>query len=417
VRIRSSRSGETPHGSTSVPHVAHQAVSQDTLREVTETLARIERSACSPGEWEAALWLEQRLKSAGCHEVALEEEPSWGPWPPTVTGLSALGTIAGRLVLRGRRGIGAMAAVAALAGIIDEIQNGPRLLRRAVRRRRVTVNVVARAGDPDAENTLVVLAHHDAAQTGLIFDQRLARAVYERAPALTERQKDAPPVWWPMVGGPLLALAGAVTGRRALARAGFALSLVSTAFVADILRSPTVPGANDNLSGVAGLVALAELLTAKPIPGLRVLLVSCGAEETFQDGIRAFTARHRDELPTERTWFLNLDTIGSPHLVMLEGEGPVWMEEYADPSFRELVASCAKGAGIALESGVRTHASTDGIIPSRESYPTASLISFEPWRLPTNYHLMSDVPESLHYGTIADAVALAHAVGGSLARA
>ncbi|MGH2694392.1 MAG: M28 family metallopeptidase [Actinomycetota bacterium] len=395
--------------------MARATVSHDTLREVTETLARIERSPCSPGEWEAALWLEQRLKSAGCHEVALEEEPSWGPWPPTLTALGTLGAIAGRLVTRGRTGPGALAAVAALAGIVDEIQNGPRVLRRAVRRRRVTVNVVARAGDPDAQNTLVVLAHHDAAQTGLIFDQRLARALYERAPSLIERQKDPPPVWWPVVGGPLLTIAGAVTGRRGLARAGLALSVASTAFLVDILRSPTVPGANDNLSGVSGLVGLAELFATRPIPGLRVLLASCGAEETFQDGIRAFMERHRDELHKGRTWFINLDTIGSPHLVVLEGEGPVWMEKYSDPSFRDLIASRAEDVGIALERGVRTHASTDGIICSREGFPTATLISFEPWRLPTNYHLLSDVPEKLHYGTIADAVRLSHAVASSLA--
>ena len=61
------------------------------------------------------------------------------------------------------------------------------------------------------------------------------------------------------------------------------------------------------------------------MPGLRVLLVSCGAEETLQDGVRAFLARHRDELAPGRTWFVNLDTVGSPHLVMLEAEGPVWM--------------------------------------------------------------------------------------------
>ena len=97
--------------------------------------------------------------------------------------------------------------------------------------------------------------------------------------------------------------------------------------IADIWRSQTVPGANDNLSGVAALVALAELLAAERLAGLRVLLVSCGAEETLQDGIRAFVARHRDELPPERTTFVNLDTVGSPHLVMLEAEGPVWMEQ------------------------------------------------------------------------------------------
>jgi hypothetical protein len=390
-------------------------VTEETLREVVETLAAMNRTPCSPGEWEAAAWLEQRLKAAGCHEVALEEEHSWGPWPPTLTGLGILAAVAGGLVLRGRKGFGTIAAAAGLAGIVDEIQNGPRILRKAVRRRRTTVNVVARSGDPDTDNTLVVLAHHDAAQTGLIFDQRAARAVHRRAPEFSARQKDGPPVWWPVIGGPLLTIAGAITGRRGLARSGLALSIASLGFVADIARSPTVPGANDNLSGVAALVALAELLAAHPVRGLQVALVSCGAEETLQDGIRAFVDRHRDELTRGRTWVLNLDTIGSPHLVLLEGEGPVWMEHYADPSFRDLIASRAADIGITIERGVRSRASTDGIICSRAGLPTATLISFEPWRLPSNYHLMSDVPEHLHYSTVGDAARLAHAVATSLA--
>ena len=43
-------------------------------------------------------------------------------------------------------------------------------------------------------------------------------------------------------------------------------------------------------------------------------------------------ARHRAELPAESTYFVNLDTVGSPRLVLLEGEGPVWMEDFEEGS-------------------------------------------------------------------------------------
>ena len=56
----------------------------------------------------------------------------------------------------------------------------------------------------------------------------------------------------------------------------------------DIARSPIVPGANDNLTAVAALVALAERLREDPPAGLRVMLVSCGAEEVIQGGICGF---------------------------------------------------------------------------------------------------------------------------------
>jgi hypothetical protein len=161
---------------------------------------------------------------------------------------------------------------------------------------------------------------------------------------------------------------------------------------------------------VAVLVGLAEALKARPIEGLRVLLVSCGAEETFQDGIRAFMERHGDELERSSTSFLSFDTVGSQNLILLEGEGPVWMEDYEDPTFRDLVERSAEQRGIRLERGIRVRASTDAIIPTRYGYPTASFISFMPWRMPSNYHLMSDVPENVDYGTVADSVRLGYGV-------
>jgi len=189
---------------------------------------------------------------------------------------------------------------------------------------------------------------------------------------------------------------------------------VGAAFVADVWRNQTVAGANDNLSGVAALVALAELLRERPLENLRVLLVSCGAEETLQDGVRALIARHRDELPVDTTCFVNLDTVGSPHLVMLEGEGPVWMEEYAGGWLRDLLAGCAERLEIPLERGFHARASTDSVIPSRAGYPIATLVSITDWRSPANYHLPSDVPENLDYDTVADATRLVYELARTL---
>ncbi len=394
---------------------AQSATIEATLREVVEVLAPLDRTPCSPGERRAAEWLAERMARVPGVRTELEDEPSWGIFQPTLTGLGVAGTLAAALVLRGRRAPGALLAAATVAGIVDEAHNGPRLLRRAVRRRRTTVNLTARAGAEDAPTTVVVLAHHDAPKTGMLFDQTLQRRIYERAPALIERFKTPSPQWWLGLAGPLATLAGALSGRTRAARAGFALGLVGTALLADMWRSPTVPGANDNLSGVAALVALAELLTVEPVPGLRVLLVSCGAEETLQDGIRAFLRSHRHELAPESTVFVNLDTVGSPHLVLLEAEGPVRMEYYTGPWLRDLFSEHAAELGVGLERGFRARASTDSVIPSRAGYPTATFVSMTDWRSPANYHLPSDVPENLDYGTVADTTRLVYAVCGALA--
>jgi hypothetical protein len=403
-----------------VPDVLEQSparptADERTLREAVEHLAKIDRTPCSPGERVAAEWIAERFRRAGLEQVVLEEEPSWGTFPPQITMLGALGLLAGLLAAAGRRRAATCCAGIAMAGIVDEAQNGPRLLRRAVRRRRSTVNVVARAGNPLASRTLVVHAHHDAAQTGRFYDQSLMIALHRRRPQLTARLKRQPPQWWLGFVAPLGALVANARGRRAPALIGALLGSLGVAVAADIWRSPTVPGANDNLSGVAALLALAEMVREHPVSDLRLLLVSCGAEETLQDGIRGFVSSHRHELAPGETWFLNLDGVGSPNLMMLEAEGPIWMEEHTDPGFRDLIEQVAREQHTQLERDLRARASTDTVIPSRAGYGSAFIGSLTAWRLQSNYHLMTDTPENLDYGSVGRATALAYGVAARLA--
>jgi Peptidase family M28 len=386
-----------------------------TLREVVEPLASLDRTPCSAGEREAAGWIAERLRAAGVGGVAEEEGPSWGTFLPQVTTLGVLGVVAAALAAVRRPRAAVCCAALAVAGIVDEAQNGPRLLRRVLRRRRSTVNVVAGGGDPRAGRTLVVHAHHDAAQTGRFYDQSLMIALHRRRPQLTARLKRQLPQWWLGLAAPLGALVTSITARRAPALVGAGVGSLAVAAATDIWRSPTVPGANDNLSGVAALVALAEMTRERPLGDLRLLLVSCGAEETLQDGIRAFVASHRDELDPDRTWFLNLDGVGSPNLAMLEAEGPIWMEDHTGADFRDLIEEAAREHGIELERSLRARASTDTVIPSRAGYPSAFISSITDWRLPANYHLMSDTPENLDYDSVARAATLAYAVAARLA--
>ena len=394
----------------------HPAPPEATLREVIETLAAIERPPCSPGEREAAEWLGRRLRDAGADEVALEDEASWGSFPPTVTTLSALGALGALLTLRGNRLLGGALSAGALLGVLDEINNGPRLLRPLVRREQLTVNVVARLGESDAPRTLVVLGHHDAAQTGLLFDQTAVAAFHERFPEVIPRIKTQPPQWWAVLLGPIAGVLAALTGHRPPAATAAVFGAGSAAVLGDMWRSEVVPGANDNLSAVGCLVALAEMLRERPVEGLRVWLVSAGAEETFQDGIRGFMDSHRDELPADSTWFLNLDTVGSPRLVMLEGEGPVVMEHF-DEGFRERVWDVAQRLGLRLERGFRARASTDAVIPHRAGYPTVNLTSVNDYHHLTHYHLPSDTPENLHWETVTEATRVAYAVADELGSA
>lgn len=385
------------------------------LREVVSTLAAVpDRGSARPGERRAAEWLADRLGQHGC-SARVERERAHGTywWPLGLP--SAAAAAAGVAALAGSRWPAAVVSSAAAATIGGEVTSRARWLRRALPQR-TCWNVVAETGDRSASRTVVVLAHHDAPRTGRMFDQTWQRWAAERFPDLMDRIQTAPPLLWPLVGGPALVALGALTRRRGLTAVGTATAALATAVFADIARSPVSPGANDNLSGVAGLVRLAEALLHRPVPGVRVLLVSCGAEESMQEGILAFGARHFASLPPDRTWVINLESVGSPHLVLLEGEGPLAMQDYQE-SFKELVAQIAAEHGITVWRGLRARTTTDSLITNRAGYPTATLVSVTDWKALSHYHQMSDTPENLDYGTVANAARLAEAVIRHLAPA
>jgi acetylornithine deacetylase/succinyl-diaminopimelate desuccinylase-like protein len=387
-----------------------------TLREVIEALAPLERRAGSDDERAAAVWLAQRLSAAGCRAEVQAEQFHDG-YARVMSSLAITAGVAGVAALANRRARRVAAAVAGTvaAAIADDLSNGPRLYRRAINPPRTTWNVVGACGAPDAPRTLVVLAHHDAAPTGKIFDQSFQIWLGENFPGLLERIDTSFPLWWGLLGVPALVAIGALRDQRGLIAAGLAGSAVATAIFQDVAHSPIVPGANDNLTAVAALVALAERLRAAPLDGLRVLLVSCGAEEVLQGGIHGFARRHFPALDRDRTWFLNLETVGSPRLMMLEGEGPIVMEDYHDRGFRDLVARAAEGTGAHLVRGLRSRASTDSVVPSRAGYPTATLSSMDRYKALSNYHLMTDTAENVDYRTVRQALAVTEAVARRLA--
>ena len=120
-------------------------------------------------------------------------------------------------------------------------------------------------------------------------------------------------------------------------------------------------------------------------------------------------------LDRDRTWFLNLDTVGSPTLILLEGEGPVVMEDYHDRSFRDLVARAGERAGTPVRRGMRSRNSTDAVVPSRAGYPIATITSMDRYKALSNYHKMSDTPDHVHYKTVVQALILTEAVARELA--
>lgn len=242
-------------------------------------------------------------------------------------------------------------------------------------------NVVAERGSGPA--TVVVVAHHDAARTGLVWHPRLVALGAARN--LRRRRIDG--YEQPLALGFLLA------AFRPTRRLGRALLLLGAALQIDVARGATVPGANDNATGVAALLALAE----DPPPGVRLVLVATGCEESGMGGMAAFLRAHAFD--PETTLFLSLDTLGCGTPIVLSGEGTLREHRYAD-------------ADLALAGDAprwRIGGWTDPILARFAGYRALSVLSMGPGHF-THYHHPSDVPEHVDWDSVAGCLVLARRI-------
>jgi hypothetical protein len=387
------------------------------LRAIVEHLEAMERPSASPGERAAAEWIAGQLRAEGL-DARIETEDAHGTYWVPLGLLSAAGALAGAVAARGggrTRALAALAGAAAAAGIAEEVSAGPHLLRRVLRRRE-TANVVAEAGDPGASETLVFIAHHDAAHGGFIFDERFITAIADRFPDWYDRQTTSFQVMGLVAAGPALVALGSALGLRPLRTLGTVVSLGSAAAFADIAGRGVVPGANDNLTAVAVVLELARLLREAPVSGVRVVLLSTGSEESFMEGMRGWMRRHAASLPPDRTRFVCLESVGSPELIVIEGEGMLRMRDYA-PEMRDLLGEGARRAGVHVRRGLRLGLATDGLIALRAGYRAAVLASITRYKTPANYHSHRDVAANVVWDTVRDATLVCEALVRSVADA
>jgi Peptidase family M28 len=101
-------------------------------------------------------------------------------------------------------------------------------------------------------------------------------------------------------------------------------------------------------------------------------------------GMRAWLGEHDDELHKDRTWFVNVDTVGNGemHHVTAEGFGLLFRHD------NRLISASER-------LGSRPHVwrlGTDGVLPAMRGYPSITLCALEHGRIP-NFHRPSDTVE------------------------
>jgi peptidase M28-like protein len=245
------------------------------------------------------------------------------------------------------------------------------------------------------ERTLVLVAHHDAAQTGLMW----------RHPWLSGGRLSADEVA-PFAGGPELGLALVALGFKRLGRALLALSLYGAI---DVARSPTVPGASDNATGVAAVLDLVERFARSPLEGTEIVALFPGCEESGMGGMAAWMrSREARALDPASTLVLCLDTLGAGEPVVLAAEGPPRRQRYR-PEDLALADRAAARAGLPPPRRFTIGGWTDAVLALEAGLPTISLLSVRGGGF-TNYHLPTDTPDRVDWGSAESCTRLALAI-------
>jgi hypothetical protein len=173
--------------------------------------------------------------------------------------------------------------------------------------------------------TLILTAHYDTARGGAAFGR-----LEERRAALGQLIKrpigPAELFAWSLVLL-LITTAARLAGldNSVLSAVQFVptvVLIVSLPYLADIALSGPVPGANDNASGVATVLRLAERYGGT-LDNLDVWVLLPGAQEAGALGMKAWLKRHRSELDPLRTIVLNVDEVGTGPVRYAAKEGPV----------------------------------------------------------------------------------------------
>jgi hypothetical protein len=178
-----------------------------------------------------------------------------------------------------------------------------------------------------------------------------------------------------------------------LAPAVFLLILLVVAIQAD--ATPYTHGANDNATGTALVLALAERLKEEPLANTEVWALNSGCEEVGLYGAAAFVREHRRELAD--ACFITMDSVGGP------GTGPCFitregmLKPYrSDPG---LLALCREVAAqrpeLGAYPGVMKLGYTEGAIGVKNGLRTLTFVNLTPAGELPHWHRPTDVYENV----------------------
>jgi Peptidase family M28 len=361
------------------------------------------RLAGSDAERRAANRMAERLRGTGRR---VEVEPVHvHPQTALVYAAHCVLGVAGSLVAVGVPVLGFALVLFAATSLYLDLNARLYLLRR-IFFRRASQNVVSRGANPNAPARLLVVAHIDAAKTGFMYGARRIRLL-SRFPISPTRL-----IFWSIAClVPVLALraAGIDSGPISLLQLPPTLILLVALFAfVDIELSDVVPGANDNASGVAVAVSLAEELAADRPANLDVWVVLTGGGESPMQGMRSFIRGERKNLDVGQTYVVDFDAVGRGDVRFVTGEGSAVTYELGSrltELCRAIADADAEQENRFRAAAVRRGTSSEALPARLAGCPSTTITCLEPGAVvPANYRRPEDVPDEID----PDAVDRAH---------
>ncbi|TFF95453.1 MAG: M20/M25/M40 family metallo-hydrolase [Promethearchaeota archaeon] len=169
------------------------------------------------------------------------------------------------------------------------------------------------------------------------------------------------------------------------------LALILGAYIAFNLHSDKlILGANDNLSGVAVVIALAEHFSQHTPKNIELWFISFSCEECMR-GSKRFAQRHKDELKDSN--FINFDMVGCGNISVISKE-PQFTSRHSKELAKEF-HQASINANSELPIKTMEFGGTDAANLTKAGLKAISVMGLTPHDYPATWHVMEDTPENI----------------------
>jgi len=340
------------------------------------------RPPLSSGEKRASKYIYKILESQADH-IQADEFYSISSFSWTF-GLILFISILGALSIHFSAFLGLPPAILSIIFFFNEVNTRPILSSRLPRGK--SRNITARFNpENETEKIAVITAHYDTSTAGIHFHPKMVKGFRLTFIAVACAVHLVP----------VLLILYILTDNSLLISLNNLLALYLAVNTAVLLHrelwNRAVPGANDNASGTAVLLNLAEELTKKPPAQTEVWLVATGCEEAGTSGMISFLEKYGTEL--KDAYFINLDTIGIGDLKYTTGEGMLQLF----PCSRELINWCEEitGGELQLSPAENRLMNTDAVTALSRGFKAVSLRAENDEELLPHWHWPTDTVENI----------------------